>query len=94
MSTIKELKKEVAILHKVLGDNDSSEQQEQTEKLLFYCEKLIELSRHPDSVEYTKLNREIADFNAKHPASPDDILRLESYKGIFELVQKSDFGKI
>ncbi len=77
------MKREVEILSKALKVNDKPQEQVQTEKLLFYTEKLVELSRHPNPIEQAKLNREIAEFNAKHPVTDDDIIRLEPYKELF-----------
>jgi hypothetical protein len=82
--TINSLKKEVEILHKALAVEDRSQQQEQTAKLLFYYDKLIELSRSPNPTEQIKLNREIEEFNAKHPLTADDIVRIEPYRELFE----------
>ncbi len=81
--SLSQLKKEVDLLHKTLAVNGTPQMQDQTEKLLFYTEKLIELSQDPNPEKEARINREIDEFNAKHPFSPDDILRLEPYKSLF-----------
>lgn len=80
---LSQIKKEVDILHKALVVKNKPQQQDQTEKLLFYTEKLIKLSRNPNPTEQAKLNREIEEFNAKHPLTNEDIIRLEPYKELF-----------
>ena len=87
MSSVNALKKEVELLHNALVA-DSRSQQEEIEKLLFFSEKLIELSRNPDPAELEKLSHEIEDFNAKHPLKTDDILRLEPYTEVFRVIEE------
>jgi hypothetical protein len=84
MTNLTALKREVDLLHKALNVGADSQQQEQTTKLLFYYDKLIELSRNPNPEEQARLKREIDEFNAKHPLAPCDLLRIEPYKGLFE----------
>jgi hypothetical protein len=89
--SLSQLKKEVVLLHKALNVGTDNQQQEQTAKLLFYYDKLIELSRNPNPEEQARLNREIDEFNAKHPLTTNDIIRIEPYKEIIEKAGDSQF---
>jgi hypothetical protein len=57
MTNLTTLKREVDLLHKALNVGTNNQQQEQTAKLLFYYEKLIELNRNPNPGEQTRLNQ-------------------------------------
>lgn len=84
MSSLKTLKREVEMLSRALNCKETGDS-EQTEKLLFYTDKLIMLSRDPDSEALQALNLEIATFNASHPASPDDLIKIQPYLNVAKL---------
>jgi hypothetical protein len=92
LTSLFSLKREVEILYKALTENDQTEQSEQIQKLLFYTDKLIELSRMQhnsepiDPKELAVWNMEITEFQQQHPASPDDLIRLQPYKEVIEKV--------
>lgn len=66
MPWIDSLKKEVAILNKALPVDNKPHQQEQTTKLLFHYDKLIELIRNPNPEEQARLTLESIHY---HPAT-------------------------